>query len=109
MVYHVFLFFVVLGCGGDSEEEKEVPTTAEVNQAIQDANYCSVDADCGYVDSCFCGDVANVNELEELQSLVEDWKEGEKNSAYCSTTDCVAYLPAICEAGKCMAVEDDGY
>lgn len=39
---------------------EEIPTSEEIGVAIDEANYCDADEDCGYVHSCWCGAVANV-------------------------------------------------
>ena len=77
---------------------------AEIEEKITEANYCTTSEDCGFIDSCWCGSVANINELEELQILIDAWKQDPENAEYCATTDCIAFSGIDCEEGACVAI-----
>ena len=84
---------------GENTSETEIPTSSEIETEINEANYCDVAEDCDFVDSCWCGQVANVNELEALQILIAEWKQDPENAENCATTDCAAFAGISCEQG----------
>ena len=67
------IFFIfIMGCSSEKQDSAvEIPTSAEIEEKIAEANYCTTSEDCGFIDSCWCGSVANINELEELQTLID--------------------------------------
>jgi hypothetical protein len=97
--------FTLTACSGDSNEL--APTTSEIEAAISEANYCEVAEDCGFVDSCWCGAVANVAELASLQALVSEWKQDPVHAENCATSDCMGFSDIVCELAVCVAIEDD--
>lgn len=97
--------FALIACSDEPDDLP--PTSSEIEAAISEANYCEVAEDCGYVDSCWCGAVANVAELASLQALVSEWKQDPVNSENCATSDCIGYSEIVCEQGACIAIEDE--
>jgi len=92
---------VVGGCESTTTtEEDDEPTTQEVADALDDANYCAVAADCADLGSwCPFGCPVLVNEAEEDSILA-------LLNAYDS--DCVSSCPSYgaidCQAGQCVAL-----
>jgi hypothetical protein len=114
-----FFIFAMMACSvgktvsntedtASNEEEPtsdtELPTSSEIEEEISEANYCDVAEDCGFVDSCWCGAVANVTELEALQILIAEWKQDPVNADNCATTDCAPFSDISCEEGICVAI-----
>jgi len=97
--------FALTACSGDPNDSP--PTTSEIEAAISEANYCEEAEDCGFVDSCWCGAVANVTELASLQALVSEWKEDPVNAEHCATSDCAGFSDIVCEQAACVAIEDE--
>jgi len=109
----------MIGCGSEDqtskydtesdeiENETEMPTSAEIEQKITDANFCDVADDCGFVHVCWCGAVANTDELESLQSLIDDWLQDPGNAENCASTDCVGFAGISCDQGVCVAIEEE--
>jgi hypothetical protein len=73
-----------------------------INEEIDDANYCTVDADC--VDAggkCPFGCYAYVNaaEVDKIRGLIQGFKS---NCEY----GCIGCPTAVCQEGKCKEVCD---
>ena len=106
------LSVVVLSClvaCGDTPTSvtKELPTTAEIEVAIDEANYCDADEDCGFVHSCWCGSVANVSEVSYLQDIIAEWLEVPENAENCFNSDCIDFSHIVCEENACVAVVNE--
>jgi hypothetical protein len=95
----------IVACDDTSTSATEdIPTTEDIGGAIDEANYCDADEDCGFVHSCWCGAVANVSELPDLQDTISEWLEVSENSEYCATTDCMEFSHVVCEESACVAI-----
>ena len=103
--------FFFLACtskaANETAEESEVPTSSEIESAITEANYCETSDDCAFVDSCWCGAVANVDELEELQAMIALWKEVPENGEECAMMDCMPFEGISCDNGVCYPIEGE--
>jgi hypothetical protein len=98
----------LVACGDTSTPViEEIPTTSEIGLAIDEANYCDVEEDCGFVHSCWCGAVANVAEVPDLQDMIAEWLEVPENAENCATSDCMEFSHVACEDNTCVAIAAD--
>jgi hypothetical protein len=86
---------------------EEIPTSGEIEVAIDEANYCDADEDCEFVHSCWCGAVANVAEVPDLQDMIAEWLEVPENAENCATSDCMGFSHVVCEESACVAIANE--
>ena len=98
----------LVACGGTSTPvTEEIPTTSEIGLAIDEANYCDAEEDCGFVHSCWCGAVANVAEVSDLQDMIAEWLEVPENAEHCASIDCMEFSHVVCEENACVAIASE--
>ena len=86
---------MLLGCGGG-------PSAGEVEQALEEANYCAAPEDCAVLyPGCPLGCYAVVNEAEAqaVQSLIDDYFD---THGHTCDYDCIAIGDPRCENGRCV-------
>lgn len=88
-----FALAFMLGCG---------PSAGEVEQAIEEANYCSAPEDCVVLyPGCPLGCYAVVNQAEEtaVQSMIDDYFD---THGHMCDYDCIAIGEPRCENSRCV-------
>lgn len=100
--------------GGDDCSKSELAdATAEWDEAVEDARYCTVDADCVVLtsqsgDACAypsCPTTVNGAEVDQLTSLSQDLTDRlEACGVTCLAAQCAAISEAKCIENKCTAV-----
>jgi len=101
------LISVLFACNTSTGESEDLPTTQEIEAAISAANYFEVAEECAFVDNCWCGAVANIEELDALQSLIMKWKQDTDNAESCAESDCGPFLSPECVDAVCVALSDE--
>jgi len=107
MLSILFLSLSICACGTEKEPNTgEEVTEADVNAAIQTANYCEEDEDCTNIGSTCpfgCYIAVNSAEAESVQALIDEWLETNSECDY----DCPAMTGLTCgDEGTCIVTAE---